>query len=207
MANSGQRVQRSAPSDAAVPPVTSRQAILDAARELFSDRGYTATSIADIVARSGSSVGLPYYHFGSKKDIFLTLWNEYQASQAAHTRAAVAEARRQGATGLDLLLVGTRAYLEGAWRTRNILPMIHSRDTPGGFDAVIRDADRRWERQNRALLSEYDPQLVRTAVVMVEGALGAVCLKLPKCRTDTEADQLIDSALLLFAGLLSGLAP
>jgi AcrR family transcriptional regulator len=192
-------------SAAAIRSAVSRQAILDAARELFSIDGYTATSISEIVARAGTSVGLPYYHFGSKKQIFLTLWNEYQVGQEARTRAAVATARKAGAVGMDLLLTGTRAYLHGAWEARDILPMVHSRDTPAGFDAVIREADRRWERQNRALLSEYDPQLVQTAAVLLAGALRAVCLEFPKCKTEGDAEQLIDAALVLFAGLLQGL--
>ncbi len=194
-------------SPTAVKAAVSRQSILDAARQLFSVQGYTATSISDIVRCAGTSVGLPYYHFGSKKQIFLTLWNEYQASQESHTRAAVADARRSGASGKELLLIGTRAYLCGAWSARDILPMVHSRDTPAGFDAVIRAADRSWERQNRALLSEYDPRLVRTAAVLVSGALRAVCLEFPKCRGESEADKLIDDSLTLLAGMLAEFAP
>jgi AcrR family transcriptional regulator len=193
-------------SATAVKAAISRQSILDAARQLFSVQGYTATSISDIVRCAGTSVGLPYYHFGSKKQIFLTLWNEYQASQEAHTRAAVADARRSGASGKELLLIGTRAYLYGAWWARDILPMVHSRDTPAGFDAVIREADRSWERQNRALLSEYEPRLVRTAAVLVSGALRAVCLEFPKCRGESEAGKLIDDSLTLLAGMLGGLS-
>jgi AcrR family transcriptional regulator len=194
-------------SGTAVKAAISRQSILDAARQLFSVQGYTATSISDIVRCAGTSVGLPYYHFGSKKQIFLTLWNEYQASQESHTRAAVSDARRSGACGQELLLIGTRAYLKGAWSARDILPMVHSRDTPAGFDAVIREADRSWERQNRALLSEYEPRLVRTASLLVSGALRAVCLEFPKYRSESEADKLIDDSLALLAGMLGGLPP
>lgn len=192
-------------SAAALRSAMSRQSILDAARELFSTQGYSATPISDIVARAGTSVGLPYYHFGSKRQIFFTLWKEYQVSQEVRTRRAVSAARRSGATGQDLLLVGTRAYLEGAWQARGILPMVHSRDTPAGFEAMIREANRRWERQNLTLLSEYDPDLVRTAVLLLRGALGAVCSEFPKGKTEREAAQLIDDALRLFSGLLSGL--
>jgi AcrR family transcriptional regulator len=191
----------------AVRAAASRQSILDAARQLFSVQGYSATSISDIVRCAGTSVGLPYYHFGSKKQIFLTLWNEYQASQEAHTRAAVGHARLSDATGKELFLIGTRAYLQGAWEARDILPMVHSRDTPVGFDAVIREADRSWERQNRALLSEYEPRLVRIAAVLVSGALRAVCLEFPKCKSESEAERLIGDSLVLLAGMLSGLSP
>jgi AcrR family transcriptional regulator len=182
----------------------SRQAILDAARELFSLHGYAATSVTDIVARAGRSVGLPYYHFGSKKQIFITLWNDYQISQEEHARAAVAEARRSGVTRKDLFLIGAHAYLHGAWAARDILPMVHSRDTPPGFDAVIREANTRWEKHNRALLSSYDPQRVRTAAVLMGGALEAICLELSS-RNEFEANRLIENALALFAGMLSSL--
>jgi AcrR family transcriptional regulator len=191
----------------AIRAAVSRQSILDAARQLFSDQGYTATSISDIVRCAGTSVGLPYYHFGTKKQIFLTLWSEYQSSQETHARSAVAAARLSGATGKELLLIGTRAYLQGAWEARDILPMIHSRDTPVGFDAVIREADRSWERQNRALLSGYEPRLVRTAAVLVSGSLRAVCLVFPKCKSESEAQKLIDDSLVLLTGMLSGLSP
>jgi AcrR family transcriptional regulator len=193
-------------SIAAIRSAVSRQAILNAARKLFSTRGYAATSIADIVASAGTSVGLPYYHFGSKKQIFLTLWSEYQISQEVQTRAAVAGARRAGARGEGLLLAGTRAYLQGAWEARDILPMVHGRDTPPGFDSMLREADRRWERQNRALLTGHEPELVATATALLSGALRALCLEFPKCRTQQDATKLIDDAMVLFAGLLGCLA-
>jgi hypothetical protein len=82
--------------------------------------------------------------------------------------------------------------------------MVHSRDTPAGFDAVMREADRRWERQNLALLSEYDPDLVRTTAVLFRGGLWGMCQEFPKCKTEREASRLIDDALRLFSGLLSG---
>jgi AcrR family transcriptional regulator len=158
------------------------------------------------VAKAGTSVGLPYYHFGSKKQIFLTLWSEYQSSQETRTRQAVAAARGSGAAGKDLLLAGTCAYMWGAWEARDIVPMLHSMDAPSGFDAAIRDADRRWERQNQALLSEYDSHLVPGATLMFAGALRAVCLRLPRCRNRAEASEVIEQALVLFTGLLGSLA-
>ena len=102
------RVDGSEPT-AANRSAVARESILDAARQLFSCEGYTATSISDIVARAGTSVGRPYYYFGSKKEIFLTLWNEYQVAQEARTRTEVGVARRAGAAGKELFLAGTRA--------------------------------------------------------------------------------------------------
>jgi len=44
-------------------------AILEAAKELFVTKGYSATSVADIVDRAGTSVGLPYYTSAARKDL------------------------------------------------------------------------------------------------------------------------------------------
>jgi AcrR family transcriptional regulator len=50
-----------------------RSHILDAAGELFAERGYDATSVADICARAGVTKGAFYHHFASKQSVFLEL--------------------------------------------------------------------------------------------------------------------------------------
>ncbi|MHB1652069.1 MAG: TetR/AcrR family transcriptional regulator [Desulfitobacteriaceae bacterium] len=47
--------------------------ILDKARTLFSDKGYTATSMDDICNATGRSISNIYYYFKSKEDLFLNL--------------------------------------------------------------------------------------------------------------------------------------
>lgn len=47
----------------------SRRRILDAAAYLFRRKGYAATSLRDIAARSDLISGSIYYHFGSKEEI------------------------------------------------------------------------------------------------------------------------------------------
>jgi AcrR family transcriptional regulator len=51
-----------------------RSQVLGAAIELFSKRGYHATTVKDIAGRAGVSTGLVYQYFGDKEDIlFLAL--------------------------------------------------------------------------------------------------------------------------------------
>ena len=50
-----------------------REAILAAARELFSRQGYHGTSIPEIARAAGVSVGLIYHTFASKEDILLAI--------------------------------------------------------------------------------------------------------------------------------------
>lgn len=55
-----------------------KKKIADAARALFVQKGYKATSIEDIVKATGCSAGNIYYHFKSKEGLFLHLiedWN------------------------------------------------------------------------------------------------------------------------------------
>lgn len=51
--------------------------VAEAARTLFVQKGYKATSIEDIVEATGSSKGNIYYHFKSKEGLFLYLINEW----------------------------------------------------------------------------------------------------------------------------------
>ena len=57
--------------------------ILDAALVCFDERGYDATTIEEIRARSGASVGSIYHHFGGKEQIaaaiYLESLRDYQA--------------------------------------------------------------------------------------------------------------------------------
>jgi AcrR family transcriptional regulator len=51
-------------------------AILDAALDAFSERGYEATTIADVRRRSGASVGSIYHRFGDKRGLAAALYVE-----------------------------------------------------------------------------------------------------------------------------------
>lgn len=50
-----------------------RQQIMDGARELFIRRGYNATSMEDIRSHANVSKGSIYYHFRSKKELFMQI--------------------------------------------------------------------------------------------------------------------------------------
>ena len=54
-----------------------RAAILEAASEVFAERGYHGSSIDDIAGPAGISKALIYEHFGSKNELFLSLIGLY----------------------------------------------------------------------------------------------------------------------------------
>ena len=51
-----------------------RQKILDAALDLFRERGFDAATMRDIAARAGVATGLAYYYFASKDAIVLAFY-------------------------------------------------------------------------------------------------------------------------------------
>ncbi|HEY5630403.1 MAG TPA: TetR/AcrR family transcriptional regulator [Candidatus Limnocylindrales bacterium] len=66
----------------------SREAILNAAETLIRERGVAGTSVADIIAASGTSAGAIYHHFESKHEIVLAV---AERALAGPVEAAVQE--------------------------------------------------------------------------------------------------------------------
>lgn len=60
----------------------SRRQILDAALDLFSHRGFGATSVRDIAERAGVSTGNVYHHFPEKEAVYQALLEEYWSAIA-----------------------------------------------------------------------------------------------------------------------------
>lgn len=110
--------------------------ILDAATEVFSARGFSAATMADIVEHSGASIGSIYHHFGGKKELFLAIYDRLSAD----VERRVAEAARD-ATEMDsqqAFAAHVRAYLHAIWENRRAAMMMASGDVPVDFEALRR---------------------------------------------------------------------
>lgn len=99
-----------------------RETILQAALELFADKGYSATSTKDIATRSGVAEGLLFYYFDDKKGLL---------QQVIRTFSFFEKAREQGSAldklaGVDVLLEYGRLYLTFLDRNRPFLMLIWS---------------------------------------------------------------------------------
>jgi len=84
--------------------VQNRQAILEAAREVFAEVGVGAASIREIVRRTNLASGTFYNYFTSKEDVFQALLDESALSVRPELTA-----ERLGATTID-------AFIEGCFR-------------------------------------------------------------------------------------------
>jgi AcrR family transcriptional regulator len=65
-----------------------RQLLVSVARELFTERGYAATSIEEIVQRAGVARGALYHHFPGKETLFRAVYEAVQEETAARVVAA-----------------------------------------------------------------------------------------------------------------------
>ncbi len=99
----------------AVPPSrreqtkqANREAILAAARAVFSEIGFGAASVRDIVRRTGLATGTFYNYFPDKEAVLRELVDEI----AAEARARVRAARRSASSVEGFVAGGFRAYFE-----------------------------------------------------------------------------------------------
>ena len=87
------------------------EAILRAARELFAEAGFEATSIDDIATRAGVAKGAVYHHFRSKEAVFVAVLEAVQAGLAVDLARRAARARRGP---LEQMIEAIRSYLVAA---------------------------------------------------------------------------------------------
>lgn len=95
--------------------VRTRARILEVAQELFAERGYAGTSIADIARELGTSKAALYYHFSSKEDILGALITEPVSGYARLAERS----RRENVTPEELL--GALIDLTAETQTMNAL--------------------------------------------------------------------------------------
>jgi AcrR family transcriptional regulator len=82
--------------------------LLDAAEELLSEKGIEDTTVADVAARAGCSVGAFYHHFRDKGALLRVLLDRLGQEFRETMRAAVDPGRWEGATIAEIL----EAYLQ-----------------------------------------------------------------------------------------------
>jgi AcrR family transcriptional regulator len=92
-----------------------RQALVDAARALFTEQGYAATGTEEIVAAARVTRGALYHHFHDKTDLFRAVMEQIAREVAEHlidaelSRPAVPS---QPADAWDEVRAGLRAFLD-----------------------------------------------------------------------------------------------
>ena len=68
-------------------PAERRDQILDAANELFAERGYDEVTIEDVAKSAGVARGLVHHYFGGRKEVFIALVERLGALREDQLRA------------------------------------------------------------------------------------------------------------------------
>jgi AcrR family transcriptional regulator len=87
---------------------STRQAVFEAARELFTERGYAQTSTEEIVRRARVTRGSLYYHFTDKRDLFRAVADDLNTKLTA----AIAERALKQSDVWSGVVRGTEAFLD-----------------------------------------------------------------------------------------------
>ncbi|MEU4545295.1 TetR/AcrR family transcriptional regulator [Nonomuraea dietziae] len=168
-----------------------RAALLDAAREVFVEKGFAESGVTDVVAKARASVGSLYHHFSGKADLYLALFEEFQARQSQRTKQAARELRASGENDpMRVFVAAARAYLEGSLEERELAALFLRGDGPPGFEVIMRDRLRTWAKLN-ATLFEGDDALV----VVITGALAAAVSEVVLSEDESAARRLADDVL------------
>jgi AcrR family transcriptional regulator len=176
--------------------------MLRAAREVFIEKGFAESSVADVVERAGSSVGSLYHHFGGKSELFLALWDDHHNEYESNAASAVAKARAAGEEDpLELFVHGARAFLRGSWERRHLVRLFMDGDAPPGFELVRRTRGRDWIRQNAVLLGAGTGPEDRVIVSMLTSIIGEAGREVAACENAEEATAVADTAIRLIRRL------
>lgn len=78
-----------------------RSLLLDAAEDVFAEKGFTTATLDDIAYAAGYTKGAIYKHFATKEDLFLAVSDRYWRRYFDNFAEVMTTARRIGARELD----------------------------------------------------------------------------------------------------------
>ena len=151
--------------------------LLSAAEELFGERSYRRTSVADICARAGIATGSFYAHYSSKTDIFAAVVRRINADLRAAMRAALADApdgqrdRERAAFRAFFQMLSQRPWIDRIVRESEFVD-------PGLFREYYERLARGYARGvRRAQLAgdvdpDYDPEVIAYMYTGIGNFLG-----------------------------------
>jgi AcrR family transcriptional regulator len=157
--------------------VQNRQAILDAAREVFGEMGYEAATVRDIIRRTGLAAGTFYNYYRSKEEVFTAL-----ADDGARRFAPILKSHRAQAPDFETFVrAAIRAYYgfladeHNYWVARRPPgephPHVHG-ETPemAAVFAEVRDAI--VEEISRGRAPAADPDYLAAACIAIAREVG-----------------------------------
>jgi AcrR family transcriptional regulator len=85
-----------------------REALVEAALELFAERGYAGVGTEEIVARAKVTRGALYHHFEDKRDLFRAVFERVESDLMAR----IGQRMKSTDDPMELMLAGVGAFLD-----------------------------------------------------------------------------------------------
>ncbi|WP_156727219.1 ScbR family autoregulator-binding transcription factor [Streptomyces apocyni] len=181
--------------------IRTRRVILEAAAEVFEERGYDAAKITDILTRAGVTKGALYFHFDSKKALALAVLDA-QVAQAP--RQLPQASKLQEFVDLGMVFAHRLSYdplVRGSVRlTLDDMGVQLDRSGPYVAWAEIHTRTLQEARDRGELLAHVDP--VESAILLV-GAYAGVNMM---ARTTNKRHELDQRASTLYRHLMPSIA-
>ncbi|KJK40296.1 gamma-butyrolactone-binding protein [Streptomyces variegatus] len=164
--------------------IRTRRTILEAAAAVFDERGYTSATIGEILDRAGVTKGALYFHFGSKEELAVGVFEEQLALALPPQSSRLQELVDSG------LVMARRLRSEPLVRASVGLAL-----DQGAMDLDRTPAFRMWIDQNTQMLTEAKTRgellqhvdVAETAELLVGSFSGVQLLSQLRCqRQDLE---------------------
>jgi AcrR family transcriptional regulator len=177
-----------------------RQIILEAARKVFAEAGYGATTVRDIIRATPLASGTFYNYFQSKEEVYQAMQDE----TALAIRPKLREAREKASTVEEFISATFRTFFEFVLLDDvDVRTMRHNADTQrmrvdtpeviAGFDELREDIEK---GITAGLFPPVDADLLMAAIVGVAFEVGEHIGR----REDADAGAAADFATALFLG-------
>ncbi|MEN9643830.1 MAG: hypothetical protein RL238_499 [Actinomycetota bacterium] len=150
-----------------------KQQLLEAAEELFTERGYGATRISDICAAAGVAKGLFYWYFPTKESLFAELVRTMRLA----LRRAQAAAMDADADPVTRIRQGAEASVRFMAEHQPYFALLDVERTDDAMADVLKEGSDVYARDVRRLVAEAQAQgLVpdADAAFYAVGVMGAV---------------------------------
>lgn len=180
-----------------------RQAILDAALDVFGTMGYGAATVRDIVRGTDLATGTFYNYFPDKESVLRALLDE----AAPEARARVRAARLRGSSIEEFIANGFRAYYEFLVEDRRLLAVLRRNagtirsmfDEPALGSATEDLAADIQTGINAGYLPVVDPEVLAGAMVGAGFEIGMRMLD----DEDPDVDAAVEFVSVIFVGGLA----
>ncbi len=160
-------------------PLSGRQRILEAAAALFVERGYAETSLRDLARTVDMKAGSLYYHFASKDELLVELFEQGIDLMLEGFACAAAEADARNASDEERLGLHVAAHLR-MLHANHPLTTLHVttfRNAPPAVReriVVRRDAyESRWTKLLRKLVAGRTRREINILRLTLFGAMNA----------------------------------